>query len=191
MDLLPLLFLVNVCDLCGQKFCTSLCSAFHITELWAWISFLIDCNFVMWVLVTAGVDFIRNFQKKASELASGRIKTVHSHYTGIKADSLSFKYSLSIPVWIPSFLHPPLFFFLSTLIWWYHRLGLHNPPKGTFLLRKERFYFYPSFSLYCKEHCLHKQNTNMTWDAHEWDEINHSVSVRATCNGEFSLPQVE
>lgn len=54
------------------------------------ISSLIDCNFVMWQLVTTGVDFITNFKgnEKAPELARGRIKAVYSHYTGIKADPL-------------------------------------------------------------------------------------------------------
>lgn len=121
------------------------------------ISSLIDCNFVMWQLVTTGVDFITNFKvnEKAPELARGRIKAVYSHYTGIKADPLSFKISLSIPSLNPIFLTPTLpFFSLSTLIWWYHRLGLHNLPVGAFLQYKERFSFYPSFALYHEECCF-------------------------------------
>lgn len=79
------------------------------------ISSLIDCNFVMWQLVTTGVDFITNFKgnEKAPELARGRIKAVYSHYTGIKADPLSFKISLSIPSLNPIFLTPTLPFFFS------------------------------------------------------------------------------
>ncbi len=60
----------------------------------------------MWVLVITRVDFISYLWEKKLQLASGGIKAGHSHYTGIKADPLSFKRSLSIPLLKPIVLTP-------------------------------------------------------------------------------------
>lgn len=195
----PLACSVNVHDLSRQGFS---CSAFHADELRGWISLSVDCNFVMWVLVITGVDFIRNFQrkkkKKAPEPASGRIKAVLRHYTGIKADPHSVKHSLSFPCLSPIFLTPTLpFFSPSTLIWWYHRPGLHNLPVGTFFscAKKGSSLSPPPFALYreeCCHRCLHKQ-TALTWhEAHmnEMRLITVLVFWGAKRDTEFGFPQL-
>lgn len=98
--------------------------AFHITELWAWISLLVDCNFVIWVLVIAGIDFIRNFKgKKLESEPAGGLKPSTAVTLALKQIPSHSNTAYPSPVSIPSFLHPPLIFFcLCTLIWWYHRL---------------------------------------------------------------------
>lgn len=171
MDLLSLLaHRVNVCNLCGNGLCTSPCSVFHITEPWGWICSLIDFNFVMWVLVTWGVDFIRNLQEKSSSQPAEGLKLSIAITLALKQIPSTSNTAFPFPVWIPSFLHPPILFSLSMLIWWYHRLFLRNLPEGTFLLRKE-FYFCPSFALYREEWCcLHKQ-TALTWHEVHMNEM--------------------
>lgn len=103
---------VNVCDLSGQGFCISPCSAFHITKLWASSSSLVDCNFVMWVLGIAGVDSIRNFQeKKLQSWPAGGLRPSVAITLALTQIPSHSNTAFPSPVRIPSFLHPPFLFF--------------------------------------------------------------------------------
>lgn len=148
------------------------CSAFHIAELWVWISSL------SWLFCHVGTShhrsFIRNLQEKnAAELHRGSIKAVHNHYTGIKADPLSFKYSM-----FESRLS-----FTQRLSFSVHTASMIS----SFFSRAEKKVFFPPRPVppYHQERCrLHKQ-TALTWHEVRTNEtrINNGVSVgRGTQN---------
>lgn len=129
-------------------------------------------DFLPQLIVIFSSGRLQEKKKKAQELAGGRIKTIHSHCTFIKADPLSFKYRLSIPCLTPIFLTRNLSFCFSL---WFDDIFLYNLPEGNFLLHKERFSLYLVFALYCEERHRHKQ-TALTWHEANFNQmrINHS-----------------
>lgn len=80
---------------------------------------------------------MRNLQEKE---AAQSIKAVHSHYSGIKADPLSFKYSLSIPLLESRLSYTHRFFFsVHTGAMISSAGACVISPVGLFLPRRERF----------------------------------------------------